>query len=326
MTIRRFVWRCVVRCLSVVDILLIPFVFLSAKMYWWIRRLGIGNFPISRAILRYSGVMPIWRHYYEPLFDPRDLRHSLRQERDLPGLDLNEMGQLAFVQEIARFSSELALVPMEGDGDQTSFHFNNGSYGTGDAEFLYCTIRHKKPRRILEIGSGNSTLIARMAVERNCQEDPAYHCEHTCIEPYEMPWLEKTGVKVLRERIELCSPDYFRSLQSGDLLFIDSSHVIRPQGDVLYEYLHILPILNKGVLVHIHDIFTPRDYLDRWLNEDVKLWNEQYLLEAFLCHNRDYKVVAALNFLQHQYFNELKQACPFIDETREPGSFYMERV
>jgi len=74
-------------------------------------------------------------------------------------------------------------------------------------------------------------------------------------------------------------------------LFIDSSHIIRPQGDVLFEYLEILPILNAGVFVHIHDIFTPKDYLSEWILDGKVFWNEQYLLEAFLSFNTCFKIM-----------------------------------
>ena len=80
---------------------------------------------------------------------------------------------------------------------------------------------------------------------------------------------------------------FFAKDKKNDILFIDSSHIIRPQGDVLFEYLEILPILNPGVVVHIHDIFSPKDYLDNWIINDHLFWNEQYLLEAFLSFNNN---------------------------------------
>jgi hypothetical protein len=118
----------------------------------------------------------------------------------------------------------------------------------------------------------------------------------------------------------------FDSLQEGDLLFIDSSHVIRPQGDVLCEYLELLPRLNPGVIVHIHDIFTPRDYLKEWVVDKVRFWNEQYLLEAFLSGNSSWKIVAALNFLRHDHYSELQRAVPTLDQRSTPTSFYIQKV
>ena len=117
-------------------------------------------------------------------------------------------------------------------------------------------------------------------------------------------------------------------MQSNDILFIDSSHVIRPQGDVLFQYLEILPILNSGVLVHIHDIFTPKDYLDEWVFDYHRLWNEQYLLEAFLTFNQHYRIIGALNYLRHHHFEALASKCPVFarQDNREPGSFWLMKT
>lgn len=187
-------------------------------------------------------------------------------------------------------------------------------------------IRLKKPKHIFEIGSGNSTLLARYAIKKNKEENSKYHCKHVCIEPYEMPWLEKSGISVFREKVENVQISFFSELKENDILFIDSSHIIRPQGDVLFEYLELLPTLNKGVIIHIHDIFSPRNYLSQWLDLDVKFWNEQYLLEAFLSNNNDWKILGALNYLHHDYYEKLKKTCPFLTPEREPGSFYIQKI
>jgi hypothetical protein len=130
---------------------------------------------------------------------------------------------------------------------------------------------------------------------------------------------------VLRRRVEDVDKNMFRELCRGDLLFIDSSHVIRPQGDVVTEYLDILPILAPGVLVHIHDIFTPRDYPKEWVTDSLLLWNEQYLMEAFLSENLSWRVIGAVNFLKHHHFEALVRACPNLTQSSEPGSFYIEK-
>ncbi|MDR2358391.1 MAG: class I SAM-dependent methyltransferase, partial [Prevotellaceae bacterium] len=120
--------------------------------------------------------------------------------------------------------------------------------------------------------------------------------------------------------------DFFRQLEANDILFIDSSHVIRPQGDVLFEYLELLPTLTRGVIVHIHDIFSPRDYLAHWVISEVRLWNEQYLLEAFLSFNSTWKILGALNFLHHNHYDLLKEKCPKLTPDTEPGSFYIVKM
>ena len=139
-----------------------------------------------------------------------------------------------------------------------------------------------------------------------------------------MPWLENLDVKVIRDILENCNNEIFDKLEANDLLFIDSSHIIRPQGDVLKEYLEIIPRLKSDVFNHVHDIFTPRDYLDEWVKEDVKFWNEQYLLECLLSNNQRYEIVAALNFLKHSNYSKLSKICPYLDKNREPGSIYFK--
>jgi hypothetical protein len=111
------------------------------------------------------------------------------------------------------------------------------------------------------------------------------------------------------------------SLEANDILFIDSSHVIRQQGDVEHEYLRLLGLLRPGVIIHAHDIFTPRDYPAAWVLEDRGLWNEQYLLEAFLSFNDSFEVLAALNYLSHEHRDALCNACPILvkEPGREPG-------
>ena len=131
---------------------------------------------------------------------------------------------------------------------------------------------------------------------------------------------------MIRKKVEDIELSYFSQLQNNDLLFIDSSHIIRPQGDVLFEYLELLPSLNTGVIVHLHDIFSPKNYPKQWLQDSVYFWNEQYLLEAFLSHNSSWKIIAALNFLCSNHYKKLKSVAPFLTPDREPGSFYIQKI
>jgi len=87
--------------------------------------------------------------------------------------------------------------------------------------------------------------MAINAIKKNKEIDVDYSCEHICIEPFEAQWLAKTGVTVVREKLENIDYSIFKTLQENDILFIDSSHIMRPGADVLIEYLEILPILNK---------------------------------------------------------------------------------
>lgn len=308
---------------AVLDYVLSLLVVLPAWILLSYRRLGSARLPLTTKRLRSIGVFPIRDHYYEPLFIYDSLRHALSDDRDLPGIDLNTAGQLAFLERMS-LRDELIDLALDGPAAKIAgFNLKNGSFESGDAEFLYQFIRQLRPARIIEIGSGSSTRIASFAMAKNDTEFPR-QSKHVCIEPYEQPWLEKLpGIEVVRRKLEDCEIDWFLELRAGDLLFVDSSHVIRPQGDVLKEYLEIFPRLASGVYIHIHDIFTPKDYLQKWATDDVKFWNEQYLLEALLSNSGRYEVVAALNYLKHNHFQNLKRVCPYLTDDREPGSFYI---
>jgi Methyltransferase domain len=311
------------RLLGVLDIVLSIIIIPSALMMYLYRRGGSARLPVTTALLRRIGVFPILDHYYEPLFNPAHFSKPMTAIRYLPGIELRETEQLAFLRKLTHADEFKAFLEAQKTiTDDTAFRIDNPSFVAGDADFLFQIIRHGRPRKLIEIGSGSSTKVAKHALALNVA-DGAPAAKHICIEPYEQPWLEQLqDVDVLRSKVEDCHILWGKELVAGDILFIDSSHMIRPQGDVLHEYLTILPQLASGVLVHVHDIFTPRDYLTRWIEDDVKFWNEQYLLEVLLGNRERYEVVAALNMLKHGHFEELNAVCPTITEVSEPGSFY----
>lgn len=310
----------------IVELLALPFTAMAGAWLKCLRVMGFQYLPYSKRMLLTLGVLPVRDHYYEPMVNPKHLRYALSKNRALPAVDLDVAAQLSFLERFT-YQQELAAFPLE-KGSDLKFYYHNSSFESGDAEYLYSLLRSVKPKRMIEIGSGQSTLISKSALDLNRAEDVAYRCEHVCIEPYEQPWLEQLGVQVIRRRVEECGTALFTSLERNDVLFIDSSHVIRPQGDVVFEYLELLPILKSGVYVHVHDIFTPRDYLQEWVVDEIKLWNEQYLLEAFLSFNEQFQVIGALNFLTHQHPVEVGKRFPILQREihkREPGSFWLVR-
>ena len=262
-------------------------------------------------------------HYYEPTYRLDDLPKRGWAERDLPAIGLNKDLQLKLLGHL-RYQAELETFP-DIFPQLGKFGWKNDMFSYGDGEIYYSFVRHFKPQRIIEIGSGSSTQLALAAIEANDREADGNSCELTCIEPYENTWIGKTAATLVRERVEDLDLALFDQLGSGDFLFIDSSHVIRPHGDVTREILQILPRLKEGVIVHIHDIFTPRDYPDFWTRQERRLWNEQYLLEAWLSGNRDVDIICALNWLKHNHWDALADACPMLrrNPNAEPGSFWM---
>lgn len=311
--------------IPIVDLAFFPLTLVAALWLGAVRRVGVYRMKLSRWLFNRVGVFPIRDHYYEPAFNPRHLRRPLSDERELPGIALDIEGQLEMLAQFdcARELDRFPRHPIAPGG----FYYENPNFPPGDSEYLYSVIRRFKPRRILEIGSGFSTLMMLNAIAANSGDDADYRCDLRCIEPYEMQWLETIpGVDLIRRRVEDVDISAVRRLEAGDVLFVDSSHVIRPQGDVLRTVLEFLPTLRPGVLVQVHDVFTPRDYPTEWVVDQVRLWNEQYLLEAFLTCNRRFKVIGALNFLSRHHPDRLADKFPVFGEKAgncNPGSFWL---
>ena len=301
-----------------------PITFLAALWLKLVRKVGIGY--LEEKIFMGIGVLPVIDHYYEPLINPKKhLIKSLRDDRNLPGIDMNADEQLQLLSKFTYYD-ELVKFPLQ-KTNQTEYYYNNGFYEAGDAEYFYSVIRHFKPKQIIEIGSGYSTLMAQNAFAANKVDDANYKCTYQCIEPYEQPWLEELDVEVIRKRVETIDKSSFEALNANDILFIDSTHVIKPQGDVLFEYLEILPILKPGVIIQIHDIHMPKDYLSDWIYEH-RLWNEQYLLEAFLTFNNKFKILGSLNYLKHHHNEKFAAKFPIYKQqpNHEPGAFWMVKT
>lgn len=310
------------------DLLLSPVTFFGAVWFKFIRSGPAGRMPVSEKIFMSVGVLPIRDQYYQPLINPaKYLQKPVDRPRALPAIEWDIPGQLALLQQF-RYQEELLSIPFTPkEGSTHYFYYDNPSFCHADAEFLYNIIRHFKPRKVIEIGCGYSTLMSLDAEKKNLAENPAHSCTHICIEPYEMPWLEKLPVQVVRSKVEDQPISLFTQLEAGDILFIDSSHIIRPQGDVLFEFLEILPSLKPGVLIHVHDVFSPRDYLKDWIYQEHRLWNEQYLLEAFLSFNDRFRIIGAVNMLKKDHQKALEDKCPVTaqEPREEPGSFWFVR-
>jgi predicted O-methyltransferase YrrM len=298
-----------------------PLTWLSSVWLRFVRKQGMDK--TSEKIFMQVGILPVLDHYYQPMVNPKKhLTKSLREDRVIKGIDLNVEEQLEVLSKF-HYNDELVKFPLQKAKDG-EYYYENNFYGAGDAEYLYNIVRYFRPQHIIEIGSGYSTMMVRNAIGNNRLEDAAYACRHICIEPYEQAWLEKLDIELKREKIETIDLYFFQQLQANDILFIDSSHVIRPQGDVLFEYLELLPTLKSGVLIHIHDIFTPKDYLDEWIYDKHLLWNEQYLLEAFLMFNNEFKIIGALNYLTHHHKAAFDAKSPvFAKQNKEAVGFWL---
>ncbi|HKS16318.1 MAG TPA: class I SAM-dependent methyltransferase [Planctomycetota bacterium] len=272
-------------------------------------------------------------HYYLPIPDTRTLPESLWTRRSpLVGIDLRIPQMLDLLSSFAgQYKAEYAAFPLEKTSSPMEYFVRNRMFESVDGEILYCMIRRFKPARMVEIGSGFSTLIAAAAIRRNRQEDPKYDCTLVCIEPYPGEALQ-AGVpevtNLIRLPVQEVDRKEFDALGPNDILFIDSSHVVRIGGDVTMEYLEIVPSLKPGVLVHSHDIFFPGEYPRQLVFKDRLFFSEQYLLQAFLSLNDRFEVTWGSSCLHLGHPDRLASAFPSYDPKGDwwPRSFWYRRV
>lgn len=271
-------------------------------------------------------------HFYQPIPDTRRLKDDLWSKySELVGININERKQLELLSLfVSNFKHEYERFPRQQTPTPHEYYVHNRFFGSVDGEILYCMIRHFKPRRIYEIGSGYSTYLSAQAVQKNVEEDNAYECELVAIEPQPNRIL-KDGFpglsKLVSQEVQDFPVSEFEKLTWNDILFIDSSHVLRIGNDVQCEYLEILPRLNKGAIVHIHDIFLPAEYPKEWVLRDYRFWTEQYLLQAFLTFNECFEVLWAGSYIHLKHPGRLETAFSSYNKDREwPGSFWMRRT
>jgi len=308
----------------VVDIMMQPLAWLAAQQMLTLRRLTPPRAPRSFHILDQMGVYPLIDHFYDPLINLRRLSQPLEAARNIAGLNLDPDAALKLVAGLDGVNDPGTTAAVD---NEPCYDPANTLFCPLDAGVLYGMVVRHRPMRIIEVGCGMSTLVIRMALARLTAMDPSYTCDHICIEPYGAAWLERFPVRVLRQTAESCPLEHVETLCRNDILFIDSSHVIRPQGDVLTEVLGWLGRLRSGVLVHIHDIYTPRDYPDALLRTHRFLWNEQYLVEAFLCFNTAFQVLVPLHHLWHEKRSRMRIICPSQERVgrTEPSSLWLRR-
>lgn len=290
----------------------------------------------AHALFARRGFQVLRDHYYNPIPERDDLPEAHWHRRsEMPGVDLNiEYARTLLREELEpHFDEFRATFPIDRVDGDAGFYLLNYAFMAVDAHVYYSLIRERKPKRIVEIGSGFSTLVAIEAARRNRADGNA--CSITAVEPYPAKRLRDAlgeHVSLIEDKVQRVPMDVFTSLGAGDMLFIDSTHVLREGGDVWWEYCEILPRLASGVLVHIHDISLPKSYPKQYFDKDLYFWNEQYLLQAFLAFNNRFRVMWPGNAMMLEHPDEMNRALPEIAMMRErfpssePASFWMDVV
>lgn len=275
---------------------------------------------------KFLEMFPVWEqhgfhvtpvHFYQPIPDTRELPETLwKQPSDLVGINMNDAMQLDLLRNhFTKFQEECSKFPAEPPPGQRR------PFRGVDALAAYCMVRHFQPRLIIEVGSGFSSLALGQAAAQN------KNSALICIDPFPSDFLRKgfPGLQSsIEKKIQNIDLKFFSQLQSGDILFIDSSHTVKIGGDVNYLFLEVLPRLKPGVIVHVHDIFLPFEYRRDWVLDEFRFWNEQYLLQAFLAFNSEFEVLLANSYLNHYHQEDLKAAFRNLPSWAG-GSFWMRR-
>ena len=268
-------------------------------VFFWLHRLA------NRCNL---AILPI--HYYSPVADITELgrtKNEWARKSELPGLRVN-------IEEQAKNLLEICL-PYQSEflGNQTyreavAQHYGPG-YGYVEAQALHGVIRHFKPRKVIEVGSGVSTHCMLAALALN-EREGAPRAVVRCVEPYPSQRLARTpDITLIESKVQTIPTEFFAGLGEGDFLFIDSSHTVKPGSDVNYLVLEVLPRLRPGVVVHFHDIYLPYDY-QRNVLQTFQHWSETSILRAFLVFNSRANIIFCLSQLYYGRGAVLREVFP----------------
>jgi predicted O-methyltransferase YrrM len=268
-------------------------------------------------------------HYYDPLPEFSAITpEQASRRRSSTCIEWNLEAQIELIKQLSTYSTELQKLD-EQDSCSVKFNFFNDFFFELDAAIYYALLREFKPSKIIEIGCGYSTQMAAIALTRNQQEGQL--TKLVCIEPYPEPQLAAVDFEFqhINARVETIDLNVFEQLETGDILFIDSTHTVKFGSDVCREILEILPVIKSGVWIHFHDIFFPYDYPQKWLIEERRAWNEQYMLEAFLAYNPQFEVALANHWLSVDYPQEVAKLWPGVLQWKDPyhhcGSLWLRK-
>ena len=267
-------------------------------------------------------------HYYSSIPDPADLLQRQDQiwalRKDLSGVDMQTARQLALLEHLKPLLTAVDY-PVDAPHEPDRYYYMNGMFPVLDAEFLFGFLCHVQPKRVIEVGSGFSSLVMADVNRRVLGNS----IDVTCIEPYPRDFLI-AGVdgitRLVTSRLQDVDLAIFDALDSGDELFIDSSHVSKTGSDVNLLFFEILPRLKRGVFVHLHDIFLPDEYPKPWVLDEQRSWCEQYLLHAFLMFNKQWRVMWMAHYMITRYPQAVSAVFPRCPALGAGGSFWMRRV
>ena len=279
-----------------------------------VRRMGKAAL---RRFARATGHELVARNFYSPIPDLDHLSADVFERRSpLDGIDLDLDACVASLEELSPYLAEFE--------PPTGFAWEGSMYGPVEVDVLYAMVRHHRPGRIVELGSGSSSLIIAAAARRNAVDGRPVR--YTAYDPYAGESVRQGVDGLAPEQISAVNVPMaeFEALGEGDILFIDTTHTVKLGSEVNRLVLDVLPTLRPGVLVHVHDIFLPYEYPRGFFDKGL-YWGEQYLLQAFLTQNSSWDIVLPLYALWRDRPDEVARRVRSFTPQAGPGAFWMRR-
>jgi predicted O-methyltransferase YrrM len=305
------------------------------KVGGWLSKLpGMRRAHRSLRVLADAARSPFLRyappgHYYSCIPDMKDVMARAdvlfrRDRKECPGVDLREGEQLRLLEVMAGYDEGPPFTEHRASGAR--YYHANGFFGLGDAIVLYSLFRHFRPKRVIEIGSGFSSAAMLDISERFLGGSVRF----TFIEPYADRLLEllrpadREAQTIVSRPVQEVPLAVFQALEAGDVLFIDSSHVLKIGSDVQHILFNVLPTVKPGVLVHFHDIHWPFEYRRETVLKG-KTWNEAYAVRAFLQFNGSFEILYHGQFIAEFHGDLIRAKLPLA--AGDPGvSLWIRRV
>ena len=269
-------------------------------------------------------------HFHSPVVDPSTVQNYVRRERLFKAYDINNISlNLEKMREL--WNKHLTFIKntpfTDNPSSKNRYHYLGGPFPYGDAITLRMMIMHFRPQRVIEIGSGFSSA---------CILDSAEHADlhnfHlTCIEPNAerlrslLRPADSEKLRLIETPVQDVKCEIVDILEPNDILFIDSTHVMKTGSDVHYVFFHLMPRINPGVILHFHDIMYPFEYPDLWIFETNYSWNEAYALRAFLMFNQEFRIIFWNSLYATNFAAEINTEFPTF--LKNPGgSIWIQRV
>ncbi len=268
-------------------------------------------------------------HFYSPIVNPKEILDCaydiFDKDRVQPGVDLRESAQIEY---FARLRKHCERIPWSEEKQAgLRYFYNNPAFSRLDATILACTIMEHRPGTIIEIGSGYSSAATLDIVEREleggtkcCFIEPYPQLLESLCKPEDL-----SRIEIFPKLVQRVDLDVYDQLESGDILFIDSTHIVKTGSDVVHLVQNVLPRIRHGVLIHFHDIFYPFEYPVDWVLEENRSWNESHYLSAFLTNNREYEILFFNDFFYRKHHSLLKEVVPNCRKD-SGGSLWMRKT